>query len=231
MFSCPARQHKVQLQTCSHAGRVMHRSQAPGYDGTVGRLPSDLWVSVFAALQRPADGFALDQAERHARQAESSAYFRLRLVCKAFDQVFRQHHPQLTRSVTLCEHLREQHIPSLLGWLHGCLGLLRLEAFCASEFLETALVKLSFATNLEVAYLEAVRPQTINLLPIFGCLRSCHLEPAVRQLEMDLSALQQLCSLESLGLIRGWFTAMPIASSLTALYIDRSRVTAAEGNT
>lgn len=110
----------------------MQLSQAPSFDG-ICRLPNDLWVRVFAALDHPADRSALGQAERRARQAESSAYFRLRLVCKAFDQVFREHHPQLTRSVTLCEHLREQHISSLLGWLHGCHGLLRLEAFCDSE--------------------------------------------------------------------------------------------------
>lgn len=91
-----------------------------------------------------------------------------------------------------------------------------------------ALVTLSFGNKLEVAYLEAVRPQTMNLLPMFGWLRSCHLEPADWQSEMDLSALQHLCSLKSLGLIRGWFTDVPIALSLTALRIDEAEVTAAE---
>ena len=96
--------------------------------------------------------------------------------------------------------------------------------------MEMALVKLSFATKLEAAYLEAVRPQTIKLLSTFSCLRSCHLRPANRETEINMSALQQLCSLESLGLIRGCFADVPIASCLTALYIAGAQVTVAEGS-
>lgn len=70
----------------------------------------------------------------------------------------------------------------------------------------------------------------VQLLSAFHGLRMCHLEPTDPDNALSLSALEGLCSLASLSLYHGSFSDVPIASCLTALYLESATVTAAEGS-
>lgn len=111
---------------CMAAGR-----QAPRSQEVVCGLASDLWARIFSCLEDPNECLGYQNMEQHDQdEAEFEAFFQLRLVCKAFNQIFADYHPCLTRSLTLRECLADHHVPSLMTWLHGCMALKRLELFC-----------------------------------------------------------------------------------------------------
>jgi len=205
--------------------------QAPKSQENVCGLASDLWARIFSRLEDPNDCLGYQNMEHPEQdQAEHAAFFQLRLVCRAFNQIFADYHPCLTRSLTLGWSLADHHVPSLMSWLHGCTALKRLEMLCPPDCTETVLAKLSFTVALDVVQIVSARPMAVQLLSAFSGLRVCHLEATHQDEDLSLSALQSLCSLASLRLYHGTFSDVPVASLLTALHIDSASVTAAEGS-
>ncbi len=204
--------------------------QAPRSQEVVCGLASDLWARIFSCLEDPNECLGYQNTEQqYHEEAEHATFFKLRLVCKAFNQIFADYHPCLTRSLTLRSCLAHHRVPSLTGWLHGCTALKRLGLFCHPADAETVLDKLS-STAIEIVQILNVRPRVVQLLSAFNGLRMCHLEPRNQHNALSLSALGALCSLASLNLWLGSFCDVPIASCLTALYLESATVTAAEGS-
>ena len=205
--------------------------QARKSQETVCGLASDLWAHIFSCLEDSNECLGYkDMGQQDLDEAEHAAFFQLRLVCKAFNQIFAAYHSCLKRSLTLRYGLADQHVPSLMNWLHGCTALKRLELLCPSDCTETVLAKLSFTVALDIVQILSARPTTVQLLSIFSGLRMCHLEPAHPDVDLSLSALQTLCSLASLRLYHGRFSHVPVASFLTALHLESASVVAAEGS-
>ncbi len=205
--------------------------QAPKSQGIVCGLASDLWARIFSCLEDPNEclGYVnLEQQEQE--EAEHAAFFELRLVCKAFNQIFADYHPCLTRSLTLRWSLAHSHVPSLMSWLHDCMALKRLIMLCPADFTEIVLAKLSFSVAPEIVQILRAGPMAVQLLSAFNSLKMCHLESTEQHDDLSLSALQSLCSLASLRLYHGTFFDVPVASSLTALHLEFATVTAAEGS-
>ncbi len=212
-------------------GSMTAGRQAPNSQGTVCGLASDLWARIFSCPEDPNKCLGYQNIEQHdLDEAEHEAFFQLRLVCKAFNQIFADYHPCLTRSLTLRWCLADHHVPSLMSWLHGCTALKRLEMLCQPDCTEIVLAKLSFTVALEVVQILSVRPMSVQLLSAFNGLRMCHLEQTDQDDVLSLAALQSLCSLGSLRLYHGAFSDVPIASFLTALHLEAAIVTAAEGS-
>jgi hypothetical protein len=70
----------------------------------VPQLPADIWAKIsFQVEGGVGDGLALRHHEPNSLFQEQTEYCQLRLVCRKFDQVFRQH-GQLCRglAVPLC---------------------------------------------------------------------------------------------------------------------------------
>lgn len=204
--------------------------QAPRSQEVVCGLASDLWARIFSCVEDSNECLGYQLVEQQDQEeAEHAAFFKLRLVCKAFNQIFADYHPCLTRSLTLRECLADHHVPSLMTWLHGCMALKRLELFCHPADAEIVLAKLS-STALEVVQIMSVRFKTVQLLSAFNGLKMCHLEPTNQDHALSLSALGALCSLASLRLWHGSFCDVPIALCLTALHLESATVKAAEGS-
>jgi len=136
--------------------------QAPKSQGIVCGLASDLWARIFSCLEDPNEclGYVnLEQQEQE--EAEHAAFFELRLVCKAFNQIFADYHPCLTRSLTLRWSLAHSHVPSLMSWLHDCMALKRLIMLCPADFTEIVLAKLSFSVAPEIVQILRAGPACI----------------------------------------------------------------------
>lgn len=205
--------------------------QAPKSQETVCGLASELWAHIFSRLEDSNGCLGYqDMEQQDLDEAEHAAFFQLRLVCKAFNQIFADYHLCLKRSLTLRSRLADQHIPSLISWLHGCTALKRLQLLCPSDCTEIVLAKLSFTVALDVVQILSARPMAVQLLSVFSGLRMCHLEPAHPDVDLSLSALQALCSLACLRLYHGSFSDVPVASFLTALHLESASVVAAESS-
>ncbi len=55
-------------------------------------LASDLWARIFSRLEDPNDCLGYQNKHPEHDQAEHAAFFQLRLVCRAFNQIFADYH-------------------------------------------------------------------------------------------------------------------------------------------
>ena len=104
------------------------------------QLPDEMWVNILFHLEGGVgDGLALRYCERNSLIEAQAEYYRLRLVCRKFDQGFRQQH-QLCRGLAVPVSLSDQRLQSLESWLqeHGSF-VQNLAAYCGSPGLDSAI--------------------------------------------------------------------------------------------
>lgn len=187
------------------------------------QLSTDIWAVVFGLVQNQLRldemcMWCMPDEEQQDLQAE---FFSLRLVCKKFEEVF-AHHPGLQRSVFISRAFQGPALANLVQWLtrHNAVENLVVADRSCLEVLLTALQ----LTHCPVKRANIYTPETsscISLLSALSLLHSCQLT-ATRETTVDLSSLQALPHLESLGLHQGTFDKLNALPYLTALTLTHS---------
>lgn len=199
-----------------------------GPDGAP-QLPDDVWAKIFLHLEGGVgDGLALRYCERNSLLEAQAEYYQLRLVCRKFNQVFRQQH-QLCRGLAVPVSLSDEMLQSLESWLqeHGSF-VQNLAAYCGSPVLDSAIDLLAGPPpQLASVFLCDCDHSAINKLSVFTSLTSCELVgPDVNVL--DLSPLQPLANLQKLVVADGLFKTNQLPPHLTNLTLNHAVVTAAK---
>ena len=193
------------------------------------QLPDDLWASIFLHLERGAgDGLLLRYSEPNSLVEAQAEYYQLRLVCRKFDQVFRQQ-GQLCRGLALPLRPSEQSLQSLESWLRDHSSYVQnLAAYCGSPGLDAALEALADPQpKLASVFLCNCSISALYELAVFTSLTSCELvEPQGTML--DLAPLQPLANLQKLILTKGRFITTQLPPHLTNLTLTNGSMTAGE---
>ncbi len=193
------------------------------------QLPDDIWAKIFLHLERGVgDGLALRYSEPNSLVEAQADYYRLRLVCRKFNQVFRQQ-GQLCRGLALPMCPSDQSLQSLESWLRDHSSYVRnLAAYCGSPGLDVALEALAGPPpKLASVFLCDCSISALNKLAVFTSLTSCELvEPQGNML--DLAPLQPLANLQKLILIEGMFIPTQLPPHLTNLTLSHASTRAAE---
>ena len=195
----------------------------------VDRLTIDMWAKIFSHLSRSA--FALSDATEEHDEGAQAAAFRLRLVCKKFNQAFAHPHSGQTKCLLLRQGLQQENLPSLLAWVHRSHGLCELGTFCNSEYTELVMAKLSYTAQLRVVDLINVRRITVHLLSAFQHVVICKLQAVGGSIVLDLSALKSLDSLRCLRLCNGPFANVHLPMSVQHVWFDNAHIAAAQSIT
>ena len=190
-------------------------------------LPVELWAKIFGVLQPPFIGI-LQSEDHDLLFACQSSFWQLQSVCKAFQATFKRH-PDLCSHIYISDHMLDEAELSLLAWLraHGTV-LKSFRAFSGHAQIPQCFLALSDADcSLEFASLEVASQAALNSLGAFTALTTCFLRgysPYLGSPNVDLTPLQTLDSLTSLGLRHGRFTNVNAAGHLTSLEVLNARV-------
>ena len=199
-----------------------------GLDGAP-QLPDDIWAKIFLHLEGGVcDGLALRYCELNSLLEAQAEYYRQRLVCRKFDQVFRQQH-QLCCGLAVPVPLSDQKLQSLESWLQEHSSYVQnLAAYCGDPELDSAIDLLAGPPPLlSSVFLWDCSISALDKLAVFTSLTSCELvEPQVSVL--DLTPLQPLANLQKLVLADGLFLTTQLPPHLTNLTLNHAVVTAAE---
>ena len=172
------------------------------------QLPDDIWARILFHLEGGVgDGLALRYCEPNSLLEAQAEYYRLRLVCRKFDQVFRQQH-QLCRGLAVPVPLSDQVLQSLKSWLQKHSSYVQnLAAYCGSPGLNSAIDLLAGPpSKLASIFLWGCSISALNKLTVFTSLTSCELvEPQVSVL--NLTPLQPYLPInQSAGIARALIT-------------------------
>ncbi len=193
----------------------------------VDRLTIDIWAKIFSHLPRLV--FARIKATEDQDEGTQATTFRLRLVCKKFNQAFAHPYSGQTKSLLLRKGLRQEDLPSLLAWVHRSHESCQLGAFCNSEYTELMLAKLSYTAQLRVVDLTNVRKTAVYLLSAFQHVVVCKLKAVAGNTVLDMSALKSLDSLRCLRLCDGTFINVHLPVSVQHVWFDDAHIKAAQG--
>ena len=175
-------------------------------------LSSELWARVFSHLSpnqwRPGTEGLEEDLEQYP------ALYKLQLVCKKFEGVFREHHC-LFGVLFLRENVGTQALPGLLAWLqrHNS-DISLLHSLCRGVCADVALTSLVGTQQLTRADLTSPTDSVLHILSMCNSLTACTLRnPAA---SLDLDTLKRLPKLVYLALYEGRFSVPP-TSQLTTL--------------
>ena len=188
----------------------------------ISSLTTDLWAKIFSQLPK-----AASRTSSHENQLAQAKFLGLQLVCKRFQDVFRDH-PQLFSTLYLSEGLQEQSIANLLVWLRERAAYVSCcIASCDSPALYAALGGVLCAPSTFAAiHLRRCTGPSLQLVSNFSTLTNCSLARPVTPL--DITPLQALLDLQTLGLGHGQFSAAQLPSHLNNLYLQNCRVEIAQ---
>ncbi len=193
------------------------------------QLSDDIWAQILFHVEGGVgDGLALRYDEPDSLYKAQAKYYRLRLVCRKFDQLFR-HQGQLCRGLALPACITDEMLQNLGSWLREHSSYVRnLAAYCGSPGLDAALEALAGPPpKLASVFLCNCSISALNKLAVFTSLTSCELvEPQGSTL--DLTPLQPLANLQKLILTEGMFTSTLLPPHLTNLTLTHASMTAAE---
>lgn len=198
-----------------------------GPDGAP-QLPDDIWAKVFSHLEGGVGaGLALRYCDPDVLVEEQAEYYRLRLVCRKFDQVFRQQ-GQLCRGLALPSCLSD-HPQKLDFWLRDHSSYVRnLAAYCGSPGLDAVMEALvGPPPKLASVFMCNCSISALNKLSVFTSLTTCELVQPEGSTQ-DLAPLQPLASLQKLTLTDGLFTTTQLPPHLTNLTLTSADVTVVE---
>ena len=191
-----------------------------------GRLSDDLWAKILVQLEGGVtDGLCLRIMEPYSMAEEQSAYHRLRLVCRKFNTIFKEHR-RLLRGLVLSPALTKEALPSLLTWLGQHRSSVQMfAAYCDSPCLEAALSRLQAPqTLLDNVFLSGCSNPAIQLMT--GLTALTYVELVSPKDIIDLSPLEGLAHLQKLHLTDGNFVCDSLPASLTNLTLDDAKVAA-----
>ena len=193
------------------------------------QLSDDIWAKILVHVEGGVgDGLALRYDEPYSLYKAQAEYYRLRLVCRKFDQLFR-HQGQLCRGLALPVCITDEMLQNLEAWLREHSSYVRnLAAYCGSPGLDAAIEFLAGSPpKLASVFLCDCSNSALNKLSVFTSLTTCELvEPQGSML--DLAPLQPLANLQKLILTEGLFTTTQLPPHLTNLTLSHASMTAAE---
>lgn len=175
----------------------------------------EVHLFTFIPQHIPTHGPGYDDGAEDAEVAAQAAFFSVRLVCRAFNIVFKLH-PALPDKIILGRTFGTEQLLNLLKMMHNITGLTHVRAVCSPQYTEATLARLLKTTQLSCVMAASARPPTLRILSAFKFLKVCVLrrpEPSV----WNLSALQHLSSLRRLQLEAGTFDCFPAALALKRL--------------
>ena len=186
-------------------------------------LSTDLWALIFLHLssdqwRTQGGGLSREDLQQYPN------LHRLKLVCKKFNHVFREH-PDLARVLVLRENnnVGSQALPGLMAWvLRHSTDISLLQSLGNGSCTDAALTSLIGKQQLRVAYLTSPSNSAVQLLSMCTSLTVCTLHDPL--LSMDLGCLKSIQMLKDLELTSGVFTHVRLTSCLTELTFVRAHV-------
>ncbi len=208
----------------------------PAQDRAV-QLSAEVWARVLLYQQ---GGVAeLQATSRHRNTAgrlmmlEPSSLFssqaghlRLRLVCKKFNNIFKDH-GELSQGLTLHADFPTQMLANLVVWMRFHSSSVKtFAAYCGQPCLEVVLASfLGTIVNLRHALLKGFCTSAVELLSQLPSVTTCELVRPCATIG-DLSPLQALPHLQKLVLIDGMFDSMHLPLHLTHLTLEHASLDA-----
>lgn len=193
-------------------------------------VPVELWARIFGVLQ-PLFRPGRQQQARHYESllAHQSSFWQLPSVCKAFQATFFRN-SELCSQICIGDYMLDKAELSLLAWLRThSTSLTSLQILGSHTQTSQCLLALSdFECPLESASVMVASQAVINSLGFFTALTTCTLRGDSSELgspNLDLTPLQMLGTLKSLGLEVGRFTNVNKVSHLTNLEVSEARIT------
>ena len=206
----------------------MLKSEAP-LDFANG-LSLELWAQVMSLLMScvpEEDAIRCFSPEQFFSQQAS--LYRLRLVCKRFNEVFLKY-PDLCRDLVFRQQQADTLSPSLVAWLKRYhTSMQSLAAYCGNSALMQLLAMLSSSKNNLRSVL--VQSSLRGSLPSFAAFDHLTVLEVVAPGDglVDLSTLQLSKSLQTLVMQDGTFETKSLPPNLTYLFLARSKLTSYEG--
>ena len=131
-------------------------------------------------------------------------YHNLRLVCKAFRDLFRKH-PSLSDRVLVRKGLPGSRLPQLLNAVHrNQASAQTLISFAEAPAADAALAVLLCPTlRLQKLTLDWASETTLHLVSVFTSLTFCEILQPVKEDALDVAPLSSLANLQELSLVYG----------------------------
>ncbi len=197
-------------------------------------LSLELWAQIMSLL---VSGVPEETAKRllspkrifSQQLSQQASFYRLRLVCKRFNEVFLEY-PDLCRVLVFRQQQADTLSPSLVAWLKRYHTYVQsLAAYCGNSALIQLLEMLSSSKN----HLQSVLVQN-NLCGFLPSFAAFHLLTVLEVVApgdgpVDLSTLQLSKSLQTLVMQDGTFETKSLPPNLTYLFLAKSKLTSYEG--
>ena len=153
-------------------------------------------------------------------------YHNLRLVCKAFRDLFRKH-PSLSDRVLVREGLPGSRLPQLLNALHrNQASTQTLISFAEAPAADAALAVLLCPTpRLQKLTLDWASETTLHLVSVFTSLTFCEILQPVKEDALDVAPLSSLANLQKLSLVYGTFTNIHPPGRLKCFRVSQATAT------
>lgn len=113
----------------------------------------------------PTHGPGYDDGAEDAEVAAQAAFFSVRLVCRAFNIVFKLH-PALPDKIILGRTFGTEQLLNLLKMMHNITGLTHVRAVCSPQYTEATLARLLKTTQLSCVMAASARPPTLRILSL-----------------------------------------------------------------
>ena len=186
----------------------------------------DLWANVLSkAVGGVADKSDLRFLSARGTFAQQASFYRLRLVCKRFNQVFLEY-PHLSRGLILTKQGGDplSSNPSLLGWLKRFGGSVQTLALCHGDqgACDVLALLASSSTALRSVLAQAFKQVAMSHLAACKHLVALELVAPASPEPLQLDLLQELSSLETLVLQNGNFTAEALPCNLSCLQLTEA---------
>ncbi len=203
--------------------RLMLNSAVP--EGFANGLSLDIWAQILSLLgsgvAEETDLITLSTKYTFSQQA---SFYRLRLVCKRFNDVFLEY-PDLCRRLVFRQQQADTLNPSLVAWLKRYhTSVQTLAAYCGKSSLIQLLDRLASNNNrLQSVLVQRYLGGSLLSLAPFAHLTALE-AVAPRDGFLDLSILRLSNSLQTLVIQDGMFETGSLPPNLTNLYLADSDV-------
>ena len=204
---------------------------------TVHQLPLEVSARIFQYLKVHGDDAVLSSQADITQSvrvvmADQACFHQLKLVCSRFNSVFDKH-SELSSEINLGRHAARTFVPSILLWIHRWRSsIYRFNSFYGEQHLELVLGALACpCSSLASVFLTNPPESAVCALPAFLSLKQCDIEGSKGLNEqLDVSALQELPSLQELYLSTGSYSSVPSSGHLTKLWVSEGRIQFSENS-
>ncbi len=194
-------------------------------------LSNELWAKVLSlTVSGVADESDMRFLSPKLCLSEQARFYRLRLVCKRFNDVFVEY-PHLCRGVVLKEQYLDSldtlRLASLVAWLLRYCGLVRTLAAYGGTTLSGILATMADQpSTLQTVLAQRCNNLAVQQLSRFDQLTTLELVTPMTNM-LNVSPLQHSSSLQRLVMQNGSFNAQMLPPHLTSLHLAGSELTSA----